>query len=313
MSCNYNDIHNKNELKMSMFSRSQGFTLIELMISLVLGLLISAAVMQVYLINTRTLTVQQSASEVQDSAIFALQGIEDHVRIANLGNPIIEITDETNHGGIVLTTTNLGTSNTTNSVNFTNSTGSAGWVGLSNMDGVASDQLTIQYKNITESSLFDCEGTEVVSGTDDWVVERYFIRADSAANDLALACDAGRVTDAGVVVVGESFDGNGTIITPGVDQFQVLLGAQTDIDNLTYLPANIYTQLTDKPSITTVKLGVVIRSSTPLINTEDKTTFTVLGTEQNLTADATRDTFYRRSYESTILLRNARVISVTGL
>ena len=311
MSCNYNGIHNKNELKMSMFSRSQGFTLIELMISLVLGLLISAAVMQVYLINTRTLTVQQSASEVQDSAIFALQGIEDHVRIANLSNPITNITDETSHGGIVLTTTNLGASNATDSKYFTNSTGSTGWVGLSNMDSVASDQLTIQYKNITESSLFDCEGTEVASGNNNWVVERYFIRADSAANDLVLACDAGRVTDAGVVA--ENFNGNGTIITPGVDQFQVLLGAQTDIDNLTYLPANIYTQLTEKPSITTVKLGFVIRSSTPLINTEDKTTFTVLGTEQNLTADATRDKFYRRSYESTILLRNARVMSVTGL
>ena len=119
------------------------------------------------------------------------------------------------------------------------------------------------------------------------------------------------MTDAGVV--SENFNGNGTIITPGVDQFQVLLGAQTDTSNLTYLPANIYTQLTEKPPITTVKLGVVIRSSTPLISTEDQTTFTILGTEQSLKTDATRDQFYRRSYESTILLRNARVMSVTGL
>ncbi len=311
MSCNYNDIRSKNGLKIGMFSKSQGFTLIELMISLVLGLLISAAVMQVYLINTRTLTVQQSASEVQDSAIFALQGVEDHIRIANLGNPITNITDETSHGGIVLSTTNLGANNATDSANFTNSAGSVGWVGLSNMENVDSDQLTIQYKNITESSLFDCEGTEVASGTDDWIVERYFIRADSAADDLVLACDAGRVTDAGVVT--ENFGGNGTIITPGVDQFQALLGVQTDIDNLTYLPASIYVQLTEKPSITTVKLGFVIRSSTPLISTEDKINFTVLGKEQSLTADATREKFYRRSYESTILLRNARVMSVTGL
>lgn len=311
MSCNCNIIYNRNELKISTFSSSQGFTLIELMISLVLGLLISAAVMQVYLINTRTLTIQQSASEVQDSAIFALQGIDDHIRIANLGNPITNITDETNHGGIVLTTTNLGASNTTDSKNFTNSDGSAGWVGLSNMENVASDQLTIQYKNITESSLFDCEGTEVVAGVDDWIVERYFLREDSGAGDLVLACDAGRVTDAGIV--SENFNGNGTIITPGVDQFQVLLGVQTDIDNLTYLPANIYTQLTDKPSITTVKLGFIIRSNTPLIDTDDKVTFNILGTEQSLEADATRDKFYRRSYESTILLRNARVMSVTGL
>ena len=85
-----------------------GFTLIELMISLVLGLLISAAVIQVYIVNTRTVTIQQSASEVQDSTIFALQSLEDHIRIANLGNPITSISDTTNHGGIVLTSTNLG-------------------------------------------------------------------------------------------------------------------------------------------------------------------------------------------------------------
>ncbi len=311
MNCSHNITHHKNELKMSVVSRSQGFTLIELMISLVLGLLISAAVLQVYLINTRTLTVQQSASEVQDSAIFALQSIEDHIRIANLGNPITNITDGTNHGGIVLTTTNLGASNATDSKYFTNSDGSAGWVGLSNIDSVTSDQLTIQYNNITEGSLFDCEGTEVTSGTDDWVVERYFIREDSGPNDLVLACDAGRVTDVGVV--SEGFYGNGTVVATGIDQFKVLLGAQTDINNLTYLPANIYTQLTDKPSITTVKIGVIVRSNTPLINTDDKLTFTVLGKEQSLIADATRAQFYRRSYESTILLRNARVMLVTGL
>ena len=85
-----------------------GFTLIELMISLVLGLLISAAVMQVYLINTRTITVQQSASEVQDSTIFAMQALEEHIRIANLGNPITSINDKTDHGGVVLTKSNLG-------------------------------------------------------------------------------------------------------------------------------------------------------------------------------------------------------------
>lgn len=68
-----------------------GFTLIELMISLVLGLLISAAVIQVYIINTRTITVQQSASEVQDSTIFAMQSLEERVRLANLGNPINNI------------------------------------------------------------------------------------------------------------------------------------------------------------------------------------------------------------------------------
>tara|TARA_R110002049_G_scaffold166379_1_gene332520 strand:- start:303 stop:569 length:267 start_codon:yes stop_codon:yes gene_type:complete len=71
---------------------SSGFTLIELIISLVLGLLVSAAVIQVYIISARTSVVQQSASEVQDTTIFALQAVDDHIRLANLGNPISNIT-----------------------------------------------------------------------------------------------------------------------------------------------------------------------------------------------------------------------------
>ena len=303
-------------------THSSGFTLIELMISLVLGLLISAAVIQVYIINVRTSTVQQSASEVQDSAIFSLQAIEDHIRLANLGNPISNIKDTTNHGGIVLTTANLGTSNATEAKYLTVSADSTGWTGLSNITGVESDQLTIQYKNVTSSSLFDCEGTEVALGSSDWVVERYFVRkaTGGADTDLVLACAAGRVDEDGNIVVGSDFNGAGEVIIPAVDQFKVLLGTLADVSTLSYLPASTYLELTDKPSITTVKFGVIVRSDTPLIeNPEsslpvaDKGKFTILGVEQKLKADSVSKVRYRRSYESTIVLRSARVMSVTGL
>lgn len=289
---------------------SAGFTLIELMISLVLGLLISAAVIQVYIINMRTATVQQSASEVQDSSIFAMQAIEDNVRIANLGNPITSINSTTKNGGIVLTTTNLGNANKTEAQFLT-----ANNTGLSNINNIASDQLTIQYKNITQNSLFDCEGTEVLAGSNDWVVERYFIRAAGSGSttgvrNLSLACDAGRIDNTGVVT--SSFTDNGQIIVEAVDQFKILLGIQTDVKNLTYITADAYLQLSDKPPITTIKTGVIIRSNTPLANETDKSTFTVLGTEQTLKTDTTRANYYRRSYESTVLLRNARVINFTA-
>lgn len=301
---------------------SSGFTLIELMISLVLGLLISAAVVQVYIINIRTSTVQQSASEVQDSAIFSLQAIEDHIRLANLGNPISNIKDTTNHGGIVLTAANLGTSNATDAEYLTASADSTGWTGLSNITGVESDQLTIQYKNITSSSLFDCEGTEVQKDSSDWVVERYFVRkaTGGADTDLVLACDAGRIDEDGTVTTEFNSDTGGEVIIPAVDQFKVLLGTLTDVSNLSYLPASTYLDLTDKPSITTVKLGMIVRSDTPLIDdpesslpAADKGKFTILGVEQKLKADSVSKIRYRRSYESTIVLRSARVMSVTGL
>ncbi len=301
-----------------------GFTLIELMISLVLGLLISAAVMQVYIISTRTLTVQQSASEVQDSTIFALQSLEDQVRIANLGNPITNINDTTKNGGIVLTATNVDNSSSMNLAYMTISAGQTviaannGWTGISNTD-IASDQLTIQYRNITPNNLFDCEGTEISAGSSDWVIERYFVRtasgnaAATGSQDLVLACDAGRLSNIGVIT---ALGGKGEVIIPAIDQFKVLLGTLTDINNLTYLPASTYLGVEkplvgNKPSITTVKLGVIVRSSTPLISSADKTDFSVFGTVHTLKAETTK--YYRRSYESTNLLRNARVMSVTGM
>jgi len=297
-----------------------GFTLIELMISLVLGLLISAAVIQVYIINTRTITVQQSASEVQDSTIFAMQSLEERIRLANLGNPINNINSLTKNGGIVLSTNNIGNTSYANtgyltvSAGKTGTVGDNGWTGISNMDK-ASDQLTIQYKNTTGQPIYDCEGAKVAAGSS-WVIERYFVRAiddsqSSTTKDLALACDAGRIDDAGAV--SSDFGGNGEIIIPAIDQFKVLLGAMTDISKITYMPANTYMTLTDKPDITTIKLGVVIRSSTPLLSSTDKDSFTLLDEVNTLKTDSSRRKFYRRAYESTVLLRNARVMSVTGI
>ena len=293
-----------------------GFTLIELMISLVLGLLISAAVIQVYIINTRTITIQQSASEVQDSSIFALQGLEEHIRLANLGNPITSISSTSNHGGIVLTPTNLGTTNTTATTLLTNSQGSEGFTSVSNIANVESDQLTIQYKNITPSPLYDCQGAEIAANSPDWVVERYFVRlatgatAGTGVQNLALACAAGRVSENGTVLT--PFSGNGEVIVPAVDQFKVILGVEIGINQLTYLAPSTYLKLTDKPPITTVKIGTIIRSTTPLITGAEQESFSVLGITQNLKTDTARRKFYRRSYESTVLLRNARVMAVTA-
>lgn len=307
MSVFYRNIANTNR-----YPAMQGFTLIELMISLVLGLLISAAVIQVYIISTRTMTVQQSASEVQDSTIFALQTIEKHVRLVNLGNPITSINDTTNHGGIVLTKTNLGSANNTETKYFTNTA-----TGLSNTD-IDSDQLTIQYKNITPNALYDCEGGVIEAGSADWVVERYFVRlttgatADSSkVQDLALACAAGRVSNDGAIV--KAFTDNGEVIVSAIDQFKVLLGVQTDAANLTYLPAKTYLDVTDKPAITTIKLGVIVRSNTPLITDANNQKFTVFGTEHTIKPDTAQKNYYRRSYESTVLLRNARVMSIVGV
>ena len=302
---------------------AKGFTLIELMISLVLGLLISAAVMQVYLTNAKTSATQKSGSELQDASLFGIQQLESHLRLANLGNPVDEITNDTPKGGIVLSLTNMGLpeENTEYPKFLTHTAGDSGFTSTSSIASVNSDQLTIQYTNITGNDLSDCESTDVHNG--ETVIERYFIRESlpDNKNGLVLACDAGRLNNSGVITSyaasdPKTFGNNGQEFIMGIDQFKVLLGTQTHVAGsagvMRYLTSADYLNNTTtpapKPAITAVKIGLIVRGSTPVVGSSTKTTFSLLG--QNHTLKSGEPNQVRTTYESTTLLRNARVVNV---
>jgi type IV pilus assembly protein PilW len=302
---------------------AKGFTLIELMISLVLGLLISAAVMQVYLTNAKTSATQKSGSELQDASLFGIQQLESHLRLANLGNPVDEITNDTPKGGIVLSLTNMGLpeENTEYPKFLTHTAGDSDFTSTSSIASVNSDQLTIQYTNITGNDLSDCESTDVHNG--ETVIERYFIRESlpDNKNGLVLACDAGRLNNSGVITSyaasdPKTFGNNGQEFIMGIDQFKVLLGTQTHVAGsagvMRYLTSADYLNNTTtpapKPAITAVKIGLIVRGSTPVVGSSTKTTFSLLG--QNHTLKSGEPNQVRTTYESTTLLRNARVVNV---
>src|SRR5690606_36783782 len=79
-----------------------GFSVIELMISLTLGLLISAAVMQVYLTSIKTSSVQSGGTDILAASIFGIQNIVKSIRLSNLGvgdsnNPVTPL------AGVIMT------------------------------------------------------------------------------------------------------------------------------------------------------------------------------------------------------------------
>ena len=325
--------HNHNHHHSHRHYPQAGFTLIELMISLVLGLIISAAVIQVYVTNVKTSSVQASGSELQDASVFGLQQLEKNLRLTNLGNPETSITSTTNKGGIVLTGANIGVPAYTDTGYLTRRAGDAtvgtnGWTGISNTN-TNSDQLTIQYTNITGSPMTDCEGS--TAAVNDTVIERYFLRqmtGDTSSGDiknLALACDAGRVAVAGGILAltptsdPRNFGQAGQEFITNVDQFKVLLGTQvtsgTNAGQMMYLPSTAYlTITTDRPAITAVKMGIIVHGSTPILGSEEQSAFALLGqlpTDNTLKADASSQKKVRTTYETTTLLRNARVISVS--
>lgn len=168
-----------------------GYTLIELMVALALGLLISAAAIQLFITSQTTFSLQQGGADVQDSSIFGLELMSRNARMANYGGGRPVMNDFTPIGGIVLTsdspkeTARLGATIpvTVNlqSVKLSGAfvkdallTRGAGtpvgnaanneWTGVSNVTVVGgspaqSAQLVIQYR--APQDMFDCEGRTV--------------------------------------------------------------------------------------------------------------------------------------------------------
>ena len=89
-----------------MKNKQLGFTLIELMISLALGLIVVAAAILLFLTGQKSVAMQKGVAELQDNANFGLNYITKDIRLTNLNVRSAAINDQTTYGGIVLTTSN---------------------------------------------------------------------------------------------------------------------------------------------------------------------------------------------------------------
>lgn len=306
--------------------RQSGFTLVELMISLVLGLLISAAVMQIYLANVRSATLQEAGSSIIDSNVFGIPVIEEHIRLANLG--LAGTVNDTSEGsGIVLTQTgNLKgiklNGNADVPLALLTNTGDVTAVGTGNQwsaktaTNTPSGQLTIQFR--APQNMYDCEGNlalgprevninkvkKIIDGQ--IVIERYYLHAQDASkpNQLSLYCDAGKYITEDMDEYSEQgqasspstvlsdknvikdFGDKGIAIVEQMDYFDVLLGTR-DGGNIRYYTVKQYKDSLSKPEIISVKIGGVIRSNNVVQTSELNNEFSVLGKNIKLKADAT--------------------------
>lgn len=86
-----------------MYNKQSGFTLIELMISLTLGLIVVAATILLFLTGQKSVAMQKGVTELQDNANFGLNYITQDIRLTNLNTRSAAINDQTAYGGVVLT------------------------------------------------------------------------------------------------------------------------------------------------------------------------------------------------------------------
>ncbi len=239
--------------------RIRGFSMLELMVAMALGLLISAAAIQLFLANQMSLNFQRGMNDVQANGRFAIDQMTREFMLAGLGPGV--------------TTASSGTDDL-NPVAFVNTDipGLAAGqpVSTNNVQdsGIGeSDQIVIQYFANTDT--IDCEGGNVPAGR--YVVSRYFIAADAANNDSpSLMCDAGSHNGTAMTVSGTAGDpanygGTGTVLLAGVDSFQVLYGVDDGVNNRAqvarYMTAIQYNALAaPRPEVLAVRIGLFLRS-----------------------------------------------------
>lgn len=268
MSLQYSQVKQVQYLSQSHDSYHQhGFTLVELMITLVLGLIISAAALQVYYTSVVSNNIQQAGSDIVESGVFGVDILVERMQRANLG----AVADSNHSGGYFLNhRTALGgvvLSAPTDMKVFGSKIGVApheiivpnNLRGL-NMGGklintnilsknnasTLGDQITIQYQNYEENKT-DCLGRNIPK--DFYVIERYFVRTGGLACASAIyqynhetakinnGVDISRYMYKGKSISND-LAGDGQIIIPNVEYMRVLLGI-TNSKDFAYKPNSL--------------------------------------------------------------------------
>lgn len=211
-------------------SVQQGLTLIELMISITLGLLLSFAATKLFVTGVNVYRVQTSVSDFQEAASYGLGSIENKMAMTNQGS-YLPMSANSGWTGVVVTGSVAekdANNNTTGfmvgnlrgaklagggtlgaallSVDGSQTTSGSGntWTGVSNVkksgSAIKSDQIVIQYR--APYNMKNCEGVTVTeSGAKYDATLKTLVQSKvmvieryylkSVGGEIALMCDAG--------------------------------------------------------------------------------------------------------------------------
>lgn len=318
-------------------SYQSGFTLIELMIAITLGLILVAVAIQLLISGQVNYRIQTSASSLQDSGVFGISYVTKNIRLANHGNAGV-MNDESLYGGIVLSNQTSGSATPLADGNLKDlKVGTAVLTGTNlisanqNNDSAfssydKSDQLVIIYQ--APMNTFTCDGKKIkgpektnISYAKGWyVIERYYIKKDAIKNEANLNCSSAMfiATDETVPQTYESttisavntlttnYASNaGEMIARNVEYMRVQLivrygdGSTRTLGINDYNAIPISATVKHRPAIIGINLGWLVRSSEK-VSMSNKKSFLIL----DKTITVPNDRYMRHIYTTTIALRN---------
>lgn len=280
------------------FSNQQGFTLIELMIAITLGLIVTAAALMMFLSSQRSLAMQNGLSSIQQNATFGLTNVAKDLRHINLDSGSEFVNRSNNKSGIVF--------QTIAGVTADKVTKAESGQSIMTPD---SDQLTIRYVN-RKNNTMNCEG--VIVEQDKEIIQHYYIdkllpsQQNPGDTRYGLFCevlDEKKTGRAVAIADAESFkvsvvtrDFNGT-------------PADRKDDQLRYQTLKEYIAAPTGDAIVAVEIGVVIRSSGSVhadssINANP--TFTIAGQEVKLSNPPSTASHLRVPVTQMVAIRNSQ-------
>ncbi len=273
---------------MSHNSTQRGFSLIEMMISMTIGMILMVAIAQLFYGNRQTAATQEQAARMQETARFAIQILQREIRMAGMKRT--ESTGIFDAANPVITGTNATAGAPNGSDEIT-----VRFFGSDNSAGTAADNTAV-----------DCIGNS--ARLNERVVDRFHI-ANNASGEPSLFCQNTHPAT-GVVTDNE--------LVPGVESLQILVGVDTDAD---YSP-NKYIQFNDATinldQVIAVRISLLLRSDDSAVPGTDSNLYNHFGTAYAPAnaapagdsgavfnpAGAALDRRIRRLYGTTITIRN---------
>jgi len=298
-------------------SSQLGLTLLELMVALVLGLLIVAAGLAVFLNAQRSMGFQTSMGDIQQNANFGLSMLTQDLRHANLNTPSAQrVNNKFVGSGIVFVNANLPAGVRTNTANRLTAQG----ISEDATQAEASDQITMQFMpDVRGDDQFDCEGNAMVAGRT--YVYRYYLdrlpdnqQIEGSLDRFGLYCDSGFYVDSSNSVVG--LGANGQLIIQNVDAFKVRLLVKNPDGNLRYTTIDNYRNTLMPASVVDeklyvnvvgIELGLLVTSAQSIgadasLNT--RTEYMIAGQEVELQDNANNGKYLRQAITQVVGLRN---------
>ena len=316
---------------------TSGFTLMELMIALALGLLIVAAGLAVFLSSQRSLSLQSGMSELQQNANFGMSLVTHDLRHTNLNTVSAQkINNLVNGSGIIFKKENLPLALQT-ITNLETELVSLQDKDTDNTTG-KSDRITIQYTPETES-IINCEGatigTAAAPASNLVIVQRYYLAASpqqitGEPTSYSLFCDAGSYLKSGAPTVinglGVHGSNNAQQMMQRVDAFKVRFGVKNPAGKLRYMTIRQYiaamrriraacaTPIVEDTcsktylNVVSMDIGILSRSTGTIgadANLNTQTSFNVAGTPVTLSGDvAVNKRYLRQAVNQVVAIRN---------